>query len=166
MELAARMNAKLFFFTAVPSEKNEAGLRHVYHSLLAARGSYLQHANPLERKPTVKTERCIERGDFTWSLLKFVRRKKFDVIVVDPKASVLSPDTLQDVVAHSNGVIVLPEQTTGLDEPAHEATEQFYDILRNSETYKLPGNFFSTLGKDKSLFNYLRKIFSGGPAQN
>jgi hypothetical protein len=169
MELAVRMDAKLFFFTSVPNGKTDQGLvQNIYHSLLAARGKYLQHFNPSAKNAgAVKTERCIGEGEFTGALRSFVKKTTFDVVVVDPQASELSADTLDDVVRHSKGVIVLPSQKIGLDQPPVSAdtetekdiTENFYDILRKSDTYKLPDNFFTTLGKDKNLSNYLRKLF-------
>lgn len=178
MELAVRMNAKLFFFTAVPPDsKAEKGImRNVYHSLLEARGNYLQYFNTSKNGTTLaKTERCIEKGDFTWSLLKFVKKTRFDVIVVDPRASHLTPDTLHDVVEFSNGVIVLPNEPENSPDRTPEVppseiekkiTEDFYNTLRQAETYKLPGNFFRALGRDQSLFNYLRRFFKGNhPAE-
>ena len=87
MELASRMNATPLFFTVVPSHQEDQTLEgNVYHSLLEARGNYLQYfrfSNRKRSKPIPKTERLIEKGDFTWSLIKFVKKTKFDIIVVD-----------------------------------------------------------------------------------
>lgn len=114
-----------------------------------------------------KTERLIEKGDFTWSLIKFVRKTKFDIIVVDLQASELSPTTLHDVVENANGVIVLPDQKQCLDSSLaglgntieKKITQDFYDTLGRSNLYKVPSNFFHALGRDKWLFNYLRGLF-------
>jgi hypothetical protein len=64
-------------------------------------------------------------------------------------------------------VIVLPKRKEGLAKPPagpvgeieNKITEDFYTILSQSDLYKLRGNFFRTLGRDKSLFNYLRGFF-------
>ena len=77
MELAVRMNATLYFFTTVPDHQQDDKyiLRHVYHSLLVARGNYLQYyAAPTKGTAIAKTERLIEKGDLTWSLIKFVKK--------------------------------------------------------------------------------------------
>jgi hypothetical protein len=170
MELASRMNATPFFFTVVPAhhhhDKNR--LSNVYHSLLEARGNYLQYFHLSNKGRSIpKTERLIEKGDFTWSLIKFVKKTKFDIIVVDLQASELSPTTLQDVVENANSVIVLPDQKQSLDHPLagpgraieKKITQDFYDTLGQSDLYKVPGNFFRTLGRDRRLFNYLRGFF-------
>src|SRR5260221_14395805 len=163
-------NATPFFFTVVPAENrhdNEPS-SHVYHSLLEARGNYLKYFRFSKRSRSIpKTERLIEKGDFTWSLIKFVKKTKFDIIVVDLQASELSPTTLQDVVENANGVIVLPDQkearVNSLAGPSKaiekRIKQDFYDILAQSNLYKVPSNFFHTLGRDKSLFNYLHGLF-------
>ncbi len=57
-------------------------------------------------------------------------------------------------------MIVLPEgQRPSEDKAPQPMADHFYDILRKSELYKLPENFFSTLGNDRSVFNYLRRFF-------
>ena len=171
MELASRMNATPLFFTVVPAHQEDPNLQgNVYHSLLEARGNYLQYFRFSNKKSRSipKTERLIEKGDFTWSLIKFVKKTKFDIIVVDLQASELSPTTLQDVVEHANGVIVLPDEKESLDHPLtgpskaieKKIKQDFYDILEQSDLYKVPANFFRTLGRDRRLFNYLRGFFT------
>ena len=164
MELASRMNAALFFFTTVPdSEQNKAAfVDHLSHSLLEAQGNYLQHAS-MEISPA-KTERHIGEGDFTFSLSKFVRKNRFDIVVIDPVSSHLTAHTLDYVVENSNGVIVLPEHNNAsipqLPLRDHQGNpDDFYDVLHKADLYKLPENFFTTLGKDRRLFNYLRTFF-------
>jgi hypothetical protein len=169
MELASRMNATPFFFTVVPSHQHDQNrLNNVYHSLLEARGNYLQYFRISKRGKSVpKTERLIEKGDFTWSLIKFVKKTKFDIIVVDLQASELSPTTLQDVVENANSVIVLPDQKESRDDALtgpNKAIEKkirqdFYAILEQSNLYKVPSHFFHTLGQDKRLFNFLSGLF-------
>src|SRR5258706_2550505 len=171
MELATRTNATPFFFTVVPAQNrhdNEPS-SHVYHSLLEARGNYLKYFRFSKRSRSIpKTERLIEKGDFTWSLIKFVKKTKFDIIVVDLQASELSPTTLQDVVENANGVIVLPEEQQRLDRPLagpsktieKKIRQDFYDILEQSDLYKVPSNFFRILGRDRRLYNYLRGFFT------
>jgi Universal stress protein family len=163
MQLAARMNAALFFFTSVPdNEKNKAAFVHqLSHTLLEAQGNYLQYAS-LQISPT-KTERHIGEGDFPFSLLKFMKKNRFDIVVIDPDSSNIARTTLDYVVENSDGVIVLPTQPENspaiLRHAENEITEDFYDILHRSDLYKLPDNFFTTLGQDKGLFNYLRGFF-------
>jgi hypothetical protein len=174
MELAGRMNASLLFFTTVPSDnKNNAeSVQRVYHSLLEAQGSYLQQAH--NRLSPAKTERHIEEGEFTWSLSRFVKSNRFDIVVIDPTASSLAKDTLDYVVENSDGVIVLPEHQTDetfnrSDSPnasEKKLTEDFYNVLHQADLYKLHDNFFSTLGQDKTLFNYLRGFFKKKQERN
>jgi len=170
MELASRLNATPFFFTVIPFHQHDQNpLSNVYHSLLEARGNYLQYFRLSKTGKSIpKTERLIEKGDFTWSLIRFVKKTKFDIIVVDLQASELSPTTLQDVVENANGVIVLPDQkearVNSLAGPSKaiekKIKQDFYDILEHSDLYKVPGNFFRTLGGDRRLFNYLRGFFT------
>jgi hypothetical protein len=170
MELASRMNATPFFFTVLPARypNDQNRISKVYHSLLEARGNYLQYFHDAKNVRAIpKTERLIEKGDFTWSLIKFVKKTKFDIIVVDLQASELSPTTLQDVVENANGVIVLPDQKESPDHSADgtakgvekKITQDFYDILGQSNLYKVPSYFFQALGRDKKVFNYLRSLF-------
>ncbi len=169
MELASRLNATPLFFTVIPShQRDQNPVSNVYHSLLEARGNYLQYFRLSKTGKSIpKTERLIEKGDFTWSLIRFVKKTKFDIIVVDLQASELSPTTLQDVVENANGVIVLPDQkearVNSLAGPSKaiekRIKQDFYDILAQSNLYKVPSNFFHTLGRDKSLFNYLHGLF-------
>ena len=170
MELALRMNATLYFFTAVPEDHpdDKHFLKNIYFSLLAARGNYLQHSfTPRKITAIAKTERLIEKGDLTWSLIKFVKKTKFDIVVVDPGASGLTPSTIHDVVENSNGVIVLPDQSEISYSPAYRsgnetgenATDDFFNVLQQSDCYQLHSNFFRILGEDKRLFNYLRGFF-------
>src|SRR4029077_10830312 len=106
---------------------------------------------------------------FINSLLKFLKTSEFDIMVIDPQASGLSSPAIDDVVAGSKAVIVLPDQAAlsplerRLKETETKVTEDFYDILSHSDLYKLPGNFFKTLGQDKRLFNYLRGFFGKNP---
>ncbi len=167
MELAARMNAALFFFTTVPeTEKNKAQfVDNLSHTLLEAQGNYLQHSS-IDLSPA-KTERHIGEGEFSFSLSKFVKKNRFDIIVIDPVASSLPQNTLNYVVENSDGVIVLPEHThhpyptpaSLSHDEEKKVTEDFYDVLHKADLYKLPDNFFATLGQDKRLFNYLRSFF-------
>jgi hypothetical protein len=167
MELASRMNAVLFFFTAVPeTETNKSEfVENLSHSLLKAQGNYLQHTTQLGQH--ARTQRHIEEGDFTFSLSKFIKKNRFDIVVIDPQASELPKTTLEYVVANSDGVIVLPDQPQDFYRDVSAAnkasekksTEAFYDVLHHSEIYKLHENFFRTLGRDKGVFNYLRAFF-------
>ncbi len=170
MELAVRMNATLYFFTTVPDHQQDDKyiLRHVYHSLLVARGNYLQYyAAPTKGTAIAKTERLIEKGDLTWSLIKFVKKTNFDIVVVDPNASGLTAATIHDVVENSKGVIVLPDQKEIPDDLANRTAKEigknpsdhFFEVLRQSDCYQLHSNFFRILGQDKRLFNYLRCFF-------
>jgi hypothetical protein len=170
MELASRMNATPYLFTVIPAQEHDPNSQgNVYHSLLEARGNYLQYFRISKKGRSIpKTERLIEKGDFTWSLIKFVKKTKFDIIVVDLQASELSPTTLQDVVENANGVIVLPEEKQRLDRQLagpsktieKKIRQDFYDILEQSDLYKVPSNFFRILGRDRGLYNYLRGFFT------
>ena len=174
MELAVRMDATLYFFTTVPAQPNKEKdfLRQVYHAMLAARGDYLQYFyTPTKGIAIAKTKRHIEKGDLSWSLMKFVTKTKFDIVVVDPVASGIKPSTIYDVVENSDGVIVLPEQKEIPDDAFYRdngeveknRTKDFFEVLQQSDLYKLQNNFFRTLGQDKKLFNHLRSLFIKKP---
>jgi hypothetical protein len=170
MELATRMNATLYFFTSIPDQQTEEKylLKHIYHALLSARGNYLRYfQSPAKSTAIARTERCIEKGEFNNSLIQFVMKTRFDIVVVDPNASGITLSTIKGVVENSSGVIVLPDQE-GLSSRVHagpigeirkNVTENFFETLRQSDLYKLRTNFFLTLGQDKRLFNYLRCFF-------
>ena len=139
MELAVRMDATVYFFTTVPAHphKEKDFLRQVYHAMLAARGDYLQYFHtPTKGIAIAKTERHIEKGDLSWSLMKFVKKTKFDIVVVDPVASGITPSTIYDVVENSDGVIVLPKQKEIPDNPfcrdgmeiEKNRTKDFFDV--------------------------------------
>jgi hypothetical protein len=167
LELASRMNAVLFFFTAVPeTEPNKPEfLEKLSHSLLKAQGNYLQYTAQLNQH--ARTERHIDEGDFTFTLSRFIKRNRFDIVVIDPQASELPKTSLEYVVANSDGVIVLPAQPEDFyhevsqtnKESEEKLTEAFYNVLHHSDLYKLHENFFRTLGKDSGVFNYLRSFF-------
>jgi hypothetical protein len=176
MELAARMNGALSLFTTVPTdeENNVAFRQHVYNSLLAAQGNYSQYVSRnLSPSPT---EPHIGQGDFTGSLSQFLKTNRFDIVVIDPQASGLPKTALEEVVENSNGVIVLPHHQRKPDsrgplsrqENEKKIAEAFYDVLHQSELYKIHDNFFRTLGRDQPLFNYLRSFFKrrGGIANH
>jgi hypothetical protein len=173
MELASRIRGTLFFFTAIPEEVTDKVKQDVYLSLMRAQSDYLLYADTSKKgHEPVKTERLIEQGDYYASLISVLKKSRFDIAIIDPRAVALPTSAIEGMVEYSEGVIILPDQkgyTQPNEKPADEmekkVTEDFYETLRRSDLYKLPSNFFRTLGQDKGLFNYLRGLFRKNPSQ-
>jgi len=155
-ELASKMGSDLVLFTTAPS-KDELSLQTIYHSLLGARGHYLQSVYHKNSKPA-RTEPLIEKGDFKKKLLEFLKKNTSYITILDPSLPFFDQPILSEVIRFSNGVIVLPNS---LEQQSLENNPEgaFYDKLHEAELYKLPENFFDTLGDDRSLFNYLSRFF-------
>ena len=154
VELASKMEADLWLFTT-SKDKEEKTIQHIFHSLLEAQGHYLQSASHNGNGSKIKTERWIETGNLKSSLLTFLQKNPVDITVLDSSLPMDKQSELSEVIDYSKGAIVLSskkEKNNG-----HES--KFYEKLHDAELYKLPENFFSTLGNDHSLFNYLRKVF-------
>ncbi|HWA35158.1 MAG TPA: hypothetical protein VG737_13550 [Cyclobacteriaceae bacterium] len=157
-ELAWRMNARLQLITTTSLSENLSSTRDaIYDSLLQAQGYYLQHYHSGSNSGEIKSEPYIAEGDLGSALMTHLKNNPVDVVVLD--ASFLSRNykKLGDIVESSGGVIALPRHPVTTNEKSK--SDQFYDTLRRSELYKLPENFFSTLGSDRTVFNYLRKFF-------
>ncbi|MBY0433652.1 MAG: hypothetical protein K2U26_06045 [Cyclobacteriaceae bacterium] len=156
MELASRMKARLQLFTTLPHTPGYAFPSDpVYHSLLEAQGYYLQHyQHQVPYSKEVKREPFITRGALKDELLAHIRKHSIDIIIIDPAFSNEHHEALKEIVRESGAAIILhPENAlTG-------NSDAFYERLRQAELYKLPDNFFSTLSKDGSVFNYLRTFF-------
>jgi len=152
VELAIKMKAELLLFTALET-KDEQNVQRVFHSLLEAQGHYLKQSPDKDLSHKIKTERCIETGNLTHSLLSFLKKNKVDITVVDTALPVNIQSELSEVIDHSPGAIVLNRNN------AEKQQVSFYEKLQHAELYKLPENFYDTLGGDHSLFNYLRKVF-------
>lgn len=154
VELALRINARLLLFTTASSTDVS---QQVYHSLLAAHGYYLQHhPASAQRDLSAFREPLIASGDMVVELISFLRTHPTDVLILDASFTSLHAVKIQQIVRESAGAIVLPAD--GPEMPA-ATTDHFYDLLRRARLYKLPNNFFSSLARDRSAFNYLRKFF-------
>lgn len=151
-ELASKMSTELLLFTASP-HKDEQSLEVIHHSLLEAQGHYLQSARYKNIRPA-RTERWIETGDLRNTLTAFLRQHTSYITILDRSLPSLDQPLLAEVIQFSGGVIVLP--TAGEKEDQQGA---FYEKLQRAELYKLPQNFFDSLGNDRSLFNYLSNFF-------
>jgi hypothetical protein len=151
VELALKMEADLWLFTA-SADKNDEAIQRIFHSLLEAQGHYLQLAPNKNSALKIKTERWIERGNLNDSLLTFLKANPVDITVLDSSLP-MDKEVKSEVIDYSKGAIVLPfnKKLNGQD--------HFYEKLHNAELYKLPENFYDTLSSDHSLFNYLRKVF-------
>jgi hypothetical protein len=157
VELASRMNAHLQLFTTTWLSGNLSFTRdRIYHSLLEAQGYYLEHYRRESNQTEIKSEPYITDGDLTDELVSHLRKNTVDVVVLDPAFMAKHHRKLGEIVEASGGVIALP---AGKRMDNDVKSDYFYDILRKAELYKLPENFFSTLGKDQAVFNYLRRIF-------
>ena len=152
VELAAKMEAELWLFTA-SKDKNEETVQHIFHSLLEAQGRYLQLSHN-KNASKIKTERWIETGNLKNALLSFLKSNPVDITVLDASLS-MDKQSESEVIDYSRGAIVLAAK----NEKRSSSENQFYEKLQEAELYKLPENFYNTLGSDSSLFNYLRKVF-------
>ncbi len=154
-ELALRMKAKLKLFTTSPAPSST---QPIYHSLLEAHGYYLQHYPHRGVKSNdVQKEPCIASGELETALVSHLKNNPVDIVIIDPELSATLAQGLSVIVKESGGVIVLPSIKGKPSAPP--SADKFYDDLRRARLYKLPSNFFFTLGKDHSAFNYLRKFF-------
>ncbi|HEY5823058.1 MAG TPA: hypothetical protein VIT44_01755 [Cyclobacteriaceae bacterium] len=153
MELASKMEADLWLFTA-SKDKNEETVQHIFHSLLEAQGYYLQLSSHHPRNAKIKTERWIETGNLKNALLSFLKSNPVEITVLDSSLP-MDKKSESEVIDFSRGAIVLPKK----NEKQSPSENKFYEKLQNAELYKLPENFYNTLSHDSSLFNYLRKVF-------
>jgi len=154
-ELASKMNTDLLLFTT-SHNRDEQSLEIIHHSLLEAQGHYLQSGHHKDSKPA-HTERWIETGDLKKSLLEFLKKNTSYITILDPSLPSFDQLLLAEVIRFSGGVIVLPVTGEHYDERNQDGA--FYEKLQKAELYKLPQNFFDTLGNDRSLFNYLSRFF-------
>jgi hypothetical protein len=152
IELALKMEAELWLFTTSESRDDESK-QLIFQSLLEAQGHYLKSATGKNSEVKIKTERWIETGNLTDSLLSFLKKNPIDITILDSSLPMDSQSEFPEVINSSKGAIVLHSK----NEKAQENI--FYERLRHAELYKLPENFFDTLSNDHSLFNYLRKVF-------
>ncbi len=155
-ELAQRMKARLQVFTTSPVQP--VATRSVYHSLLEAHGYYMEHyPHTRAQSSEVLAEPHIAAGELEIELVSHLKTNPVDIVIIDPFMSATLAQELSEIIRQSGGVIVLPPEKGGSSTPP--SSEKFYDDLRRARLYKLPSNFFFTLGKDHSAFNYLRKFF-------
>ncbi len=162
VELAMRMKAKLQLFTTTTLSSGETIAQDsIYHSLLEAHGYYLEHyQHPGGTSSEVTREANIVRGELRDELILHLKKNPIDIVVIDPIFLNSQFKALREIEKESHGMIILPkEQQPGENKDSQPMADYFYDTLRKSELYKLPENFFSTLGTDLSVFNYLRNFF-------
>jgi len=153
VELASKMEAELWLFTA-SKDKTEETVQQIFHSLLEAQGHYLQLSANKPAKVKIKTERWIETGSLKNALLTFLKSNSVDITILD-SSLLMDKQSESEVIDFSRGAIVLSSKK----EMTTEYESQFYKKLQEAELYKLPDNFYATLGNDHSLFNYLRNFF-------
>ena len=81
-------------------------------------------------------------------------------MIIDPAFHSRYADQMKEIITESKGAIILSgKQHATTEGVADSITEHFYNDLRQAEFYKIPDNFFSLLGHDRTVFNYLRKVF-------
>ena len=162
MELAFRMKASLQLFTTItPSPEEKGTTDSIYHSLLEAHGYFLQHYQHDGIKANeVTRETCIvEGGELKDALILHLRKHAVDIVIIDPFLSSSPAGEIHELVTESSGIILLSRDKPSPGQKPHRTrADHFYDRLRRAKLYKLPENFFDTLGSDHSLFNYLRKF--------
>ena len=159
LELAIRLKAKLQLFTTTALAQDTIESRDsIYHSLLQAHGYFLQHYphNGLKSNEVLR-EPCIVAGELKHELIVHLKQNPVDIVILDPLFLSEHQNGLPEIVKESGGVIVL----SNAEPPAENrgTIDHFFDHLRRAHLHKLPANFFTTLGNDHSVFNYLRKIF-------
>jgi hypothetical protein len=156
LQLCARMNASLQLFTIIPqSHDPRLSTDMVYHSLLEANGYFLQHYPDQGINPhSIPKEACIVQGEqLDEQLLLHLKSNPVDIVILDP---VTTAGGAQEIANESRGVILLSKEKA---DGSTDQADRFLDRLRRAKLYKLPENFFETLGRDYSLFNYLRNFF-------
>ncbi len=162
VELALRLKAKLQLFTTVASE-DTTSTNSIYQSLLAAHGYYLHHFRHDTTKQTrIIGERFILTGEIQKELMKYLKHNPVDIMIIDPVFQSLHTQDLKEIIRESSSAIILSGSQSPVEDltnPAPSITEYFYNQLRQAEFYKIPDNFFGTLGHDHTIFNYLRKLF-------
>lgn len=161
VELAIRMKAKLQLFTTTSAAQDNDSTDSIYLSLLEAAGYHLQYY-PQEgmKSNELLQEPCIAAGELTQALIFHLKKTPVDIVILDPSFLSCHQNDLRDIVKESGGVIVLPShKTLHKDKLSTGTTDHFYDYLRRAQFHKLPNNFFVTMSKDHSVFNYLRKFF-------
>ena len=162
VELAIRMKAKLQLFTTTSIAQGTTETTDtIYHSLLEAHGYYLQHyphdgikSNDALREP------LIAAGELKEELIFHLKKNAVDIVILDPLFLSEYQHGLREIVKESGGVIVLSQGDPQHDDkPQAHTADHFYDHLCRAQLHKLPENFFTTLSKDHTVFNYLRKFF-------
>ncbi|NOT73982.1 MAG: universal stress protein [Cyclobacteriaceae bacterium] len=162
MELALRMKARLQLFTTTEVAPGITTTPDsIYHSLLEAQGYFLEHYQHSGIKSNVAAlEPNIVKGNLKDELISHLRKKSVDIVIIDPFFLSTHFREITEIEKQSKGLIILPEHKEPSSEKSHPpGTDHFYDVLRRAELYKLPENFFNTLGNDLSVFNYLRRFF-------
>jgi hypothetical protein len=157
LQLCARMKASLQLFTIIPPTHDpQSSTDVIYHSLLEANGYFLQHyRGQAISLHAIPKETCIVQGDqFDKQLLLHLESNPVDIVILDP---VTTPSGAQEIANGSRGVILLPKEKPGT---IIDHGDRFLDRLRRAKLYRLPENFFDTLGRDNSLFNHIRQFFS------
>lgn len=158
LELAHRMNARLQLLTTdqgtlekpVPADS-------LYQTLLQAQGHYLQYYHHEDRLGAeLKPEPIIMKGELKTSLLSYLQDTDIDILVVDASLNA-DRSELQEIIAQVPSAIILPKAPRVTRNWLR--SDRFLELLRRAELHRLPENFFSTLGQDKSVFNYLRRLF-------
>jgi len=163
-ELALRLNARLQLFTVTRSD-DPAAAEAVYQSLLAAHGYYLHHfQHDKARMTRAIREQYIVAGELKDGLIQHLKNNQVDIMIIDPAFQSLQGNSLKEIVREAQGAIILSNQPDPGGELGQlSITDHFYNQLRNAEFYKIPENFFSSLGHDHTVFNYLRKLFQKSP---
>ncbi len=157
-ELAWRMNARLQLITTTSLSNDRSSTRDaIYESLLQAQGYYLEHYRHSSSSAEIRSEPFISDGDLGSALMSHLHKNSVDVVVLDGTFLSRNYKKLREIVDSSGGVIALPRTQDPIE--LQSRSDHFYDILRRAELYKLPENFFSTLGSDSTVFNYLRRFF-------
>jgi len=161
VELALRMKAKLQLFTSttIPSGATIPA-DSIYHSLLEAHGYYLEHyKNPDIKLSDISRKPNITNGLLKDELISYLRKNRVDIVIIDPLFLSAQIKEIPEIEKQAKGLIFLPERKSFENISAQPLTDHFYDVLQRSELYKLPENFFVTMGNDLTVFNYLRKFF-------
>jgi hypothetical protein len=157
LQLSARMKATLQLFTIIPQTSDpQLSTDLIYYSLLEANGYFIQHYRGQGINPnSIPKETRIVQGDrLDEQLLLHLKNNPVDIVIIDP---VTAAAGAQDIANESRGVILLAREKA---ETTNDHADHFFDRLRKAKLYRLPENFFETLGEDYSLFNSIRRFFS------
>jgi hypothetical protein len=158
VSLAHRTGSKLHLLSTTTENPSPEAENSIYCSLLEAHGFYIEHYQPeAEKGHESKSQTHTASGDLAEALTSLQKKDASDLLILDAAFLSRYRKNLLPIIKASKGVIILSDYRCGESEDSHP--DHFYNHLRQAQFHNLPDNFFNTLGRDTSGYNYLRKFF-------